>query len=545
MKRALSAVVLGAILFATVSIPSRASAGGFYLMDRGVRAAGRGSAFVAGADDPASLYYNPAGLAYSGDQLLFDAALPLMQARYTRVDSGGNTLPTVEMSQVPLAIPSAAISNNFGLEKLNFGLGVWAPNAALSIWPDSVNVNGQAGPAPQRYSLIDLRGSLITTMGVGISYRPIEQLSFGATVGITAGSFAATTTMSSCDGAICTQPENPEYDALTQFNLPMFVAPHVSVGAIGHFGRIRIGASFDTPFTIKGTANLRVRVPSAAIYENARVEAGDGGAPTAGVNIPFAWVLRTGAEVRPVDQLRLEAGVEIQGWKRQQDIRITPNDVYLRDVLAVGDYQVGPVTIPRHMRNTVAIRAGGEYSIGIVTLRGGLQYETGAFSSRYLNAMTLDSDKVIISGGIGIEVSRGIHLDGVLAYSAMRDVTVRDSAVPQPNPIRPEASEGTYIGNGRYEMSALLIGGGLRVNFDARRAPTNSPEAANADSEPASYSADEPATAPAPAPAPVVATPAPAPAPGPSTGTAAELAEPAPATPARPRRTPRARPRPH
>ena len=379
-------------------------------------------------------------------------------------------------------------------------------------------MNGQPGPAPQRYSLIDLKGSLITTIGVGISYQPIPQLSFGATVGVTAGSFAATTTMSSCDGAICTQPENPEYDALTQFKLPMFVAPHVSVGAIGHFGILRLGASFDAPFTIHGTASLRVRVPSAAAYENATVQAGDGGAPTANVNIPFAWVLRTGAEIRPVPSLRLEAGLEIQGWKRQDEIAITANDVYIRDVLAVGDYQVGPVVIPRHMRNTYAIRGGLEWDLGRVTLRGGLQYETSSFSNQYLNAMTLDSSKVILSGGIGVEVARGIHLDGVFAYSAMRDVTVTNSLVPQPNPIRPASTDPTYVGNGTYEMGAILIGGGMRIDFDARRAPaaTPTPDAAAEGSieTPAEDSASLAPAAPAPAAAPAQEpTPAPAPAP--------------------------------
>ena len=78
MKRFVCIVLAASALLAAAFVPSKASAGGFYLMDRGVRAGGRGGAFVAGADDPESLYYNPAGLRYSGRQLLFDAALPLM-----------------------------------------------------------------------------------------------------------------------------------------------------------------------------------------------------------------------------------------------------------------------------------------------------------------------------------------------------------------------------------------------------------------------------------------------------------------------------------
>jgi len=74
-------------------LPSVAQAGGFYIAPRGVRPLSRGGAYVAGVDDPHANWYNPAGLAYSGDQLLIDANLTLFEAYFTRVDGGGNALP--------------------------------------------------------------------------------------------------------------------------------------------------------------------------------------------------------------------------------------------------------------------------------------------------------------------------------------------------------------------------------------------------------------------------------------------------------------------
>ncbi len=54
------------------------------------------------------------------------------------------------------------------------------------------------------------------------------------------------------------------------------------------------------------------------------------------------------------------------------------------------------------MKNTVSIRLGGEYDLGVVTLRGGISYETGSFGDAYLSALTLDSDKTSVMGGMSI-----------------------------------------------------------------------------------------------------------------------------------------------
>lgn len=465
MKRALSFVTALAVL-AGLGLESRARAGGFYVMDRGVRSAGRGSAFVAGVDDPSAMFMNPAGLAFSGRQLLFDAALPLMLADYTRVDGGGNTLPTVTLSQAPLPIPTLAYSDSFGLEKVTFGLGVWAPNAALARWPATLN----GGPAPQRYSLINMDGTLLANVGLGVAYRPVPQLSLGITAGVVTGSFGATTTMSACDGTICTQPENPEYDVLTQFNLPFFVAPAASFGMIFNQGILRVGSSFDLPYTIRGTADLHARMPSAPLFQGATLSGPNGSAPTAEVHVPMPWIFRSGVEVRPTSALRVETSFVIEGWRRQQSIDLNANDVSIQNLTAIGTYQVGPVSIPRHMRNTYSLRVGGEYTAGVATLRAGVQLETSSFTPSYLSALTLDSKKMILSAGIGVRVARGVYLDGVVSWSAMRNVSVRDSQVPQPNPIRPASSNPDYVGNGDYRMNALLIGGGLRIDFGAREA---------------------------------------------------------------------------
>src|SRR3954447_25813083 len=133
---------------------AKVNAGGLYFFDRGARALSRGGAFVAGADDPSSLWYNPAGLKDSGNQVLMDATLTIFMASFTRYDAAGLPQAKVDAEPMPLPIPTLAISHNFGLEDWTFAAGIFAPNTILMGWPETVGHNGVTEPSPARYSLI-------------------------------------------------------------------------------------------------------------------------------------------------------------------------------------------------------------------------------------------------------------------------------------------------------------------------------------------------------------------------------------------------------
>lgn len=64
MKAVLTAVVLALVL------PAWVSAAGFHIREQGTKAMGMANAFVAQADDPSAIFYNPAGIAFqSGTQV--------------------------------------------------------------------------------------------------------------------------------------------------------------------------------------------------------------------------------------------------------------------------------------------------------------------------------------------------------------------------------------------------------------------------------------------------------------------------------------------
>lgn len=516
-RHALALAALALALTLSLGLaPSRARAGGFYLLDRGTRAMGRGGAFVAGADDPQSLWYNPAGLGWSGNQLMLDATMTVFGVDYTRVDSGGTTLPTVHGSSAPLPIPTVAGSFRFdGVPQLTFGIGVFAPNAALMQWPASVTVDGMQQPAPQRYSLLSMDGSIIASLAIGAAWRPIDELSIGIGVHVVYGSFAARTTMSACDGVTCAFPEDPDYDAVAQLTLnPAFTAV-ATLGAIYDAGPVRFGLSVMTPYALSGTAQIQVRVPSAATFDGAFVRTREGScagvtdqeiassiaaggshpcqSTRADLNLDFPWVIRFGVQLEAIENLTLEAAVVWETWSLQQEASVRPRNVWFADALGGAlDYQVGPLSIPRHMHDTVSVRLGGEYTIdGWIQLRLGAYFETGAFDDAWLQALTIDSDKLVVSGGLSMRVDGGLWLDAMVGYAHLFSHNVTNSQVPLPNPIRPAlspsdpraAGDPTYVGNGTYNMTAPFFGVGLRWITDyqspaSATTPDEDPDAA-------------------------------------------------------------------
>lgn len=474
-----------------------ARAGGMYITDRGTRPLGRGFAFVAGADDAGALWYNPAGLAFAGEQFFLDTTITLFEGDFARVDSGGTRLPTVSTTPPILPIPMIAYTNSLGLEHFNFGAGVLVPNLVPFAWPEEIDAGGRPAPAPQRYSLISLDGSALAHIVIGASWQPTPELSIGASFQLIAGRLLARTALSACDGVICAQPENPEFDSMSEVDLAV-VTPTVSAGIIYDTGMVRLGASVQAPHWIYGPASIRVRLPTASVFDGAWVD-GDSGS----MSLPMAWMLRVGAEVRPMRELRVEGSVVLEGWGIQQEMTISPSDVYMRDVRALGDYQVGDISIPRHMNNVWSFRLGGEYDLGPVTVRAGANYETTGFDDEYLTALTLDSNKLIVGLGASVEVSKGIFIDASYGHVFLEDREVTTSRVPQANPIRPPAPDPVYIGNGTYTMEANMFGVGMRWTFE--------PDA-TAPAEETDEPAEEPAEGPPPAePPPAEQTEPPAP----------------------------------
>jgi long-chain fatty acid transport protein len=474
-------------------LASEARAGGLYFNDRGVRPLARGGAMVAGADDPGSAWYNPAGIYDSETQLLVDASWLNYTNDYTRTEirrqvdpNTGQpvanylfTHPSVHGSTPVLPLPTLAATLQVHRDWA-LGFGIFAPSAAVVSYPDEVD----GRPAPQRYSLITLDGSALAIIGAGVGWKPHPMVRVGAAVEMLVGKFVSTTMFSSCipDRFFCA-PEQPEWDTLAQLNVGPIVAPSGTVGlkVLPH-KRWKLGASFQLPFWVRAPATVQTRLPKTPAFERA---VQDGENVSVAFNLP--WSVRAGVQFEPVDRLLLALDGAVEGWAMHDQITVTPKDLALRNVVGFPNpYTLPTLGITRNFQNTGAVRFGGEYGIAIgkyqLDVRGGFGFESTAIPRPYLSALTVDGNKFTTSLGLGLHVGKW-RFDAVYAHIFVlpQDVDPSEAASEQVVPVAANQAQPHVVNAGHYEVRGNVIGLGLSYKFDRPQFSMSAEERAEAE----------------------------------------------------------------
>ncbi len=461
-------------ILGTALLSSQAFAGGLFFSDRGVRPIARGGAFVAGADDLHSIWYNPAGLADVDPSLLVDFAWLNYSSEFTRktrvVDNQGTVRyfdsPTAKGSTPVLPIPTMAGAIKLGKSKeFTLAFGVYAPYTAITSFPE--RVNGE--PAASRYSLVSMDGSMLVIMGGYLAYKPIEELRIGAGVQMLTGTFRSSLYMSANPAdRLLSAPEDPTYDAMSQLNVGPIFAPSGNLGVtVVPKPWLRIGASLQLPFWINAPATIQVRLPSAALLDKARQEGED-----ANVRFRIPPIVRFGVEVRPVPELRVEVAYTREFWSMHDNITVTPTNIKLHDITGFpSPYAISTITLPRNFEDSNSFRLGGEYTVKVadykMPLRLGVQYETSAIPRPYLSPLTFDSNKVIIGAGGGIYLGKRWRFDASFArvIATPVDVSPEEAAIGRVSPVAGNPTSAEKINGGHYSAYANIFGVGAEYKF--------------------------------------------------------------------------------
>jgi long-chain fatty acid transport protein len=471
-----------AVLVGTLATAADAGAAGLYFSDRGVRPLGRGGAFVAGADDLGAIWYNPAGIVDAPSSLLLDAAWLDYSSNYTRqaltTSATGTTFvqtfPMVQGQTSILPIPTIAASYRFGdRQQYAVAAGMYAPMTPVTSYPTTVTgSDGSQSPAPQRYSLISLDGSLLVVVGLWFAYKPVEELRFGLGVQMLTGTFKSTVDFSACppDNLVCAA-EDPSYDAYSQLKVGPIFAPSANAGVTYVPDKIiRFGVSGQAPFWVSSPATVDVRLPTAVVFDNASQQ-GD----RAHVAFELPPVFRIGVEVRPLDaehDLRVEVAYVREFWSVHQSIDITPENIQLLNVTGFpSPFAVSGISIPRGGQDSNSVRLGGEYKFAVgdykLQPRVGLAYETSGIQTAYVSPLTIDSNKVLASLGGGLYIGQRWRLDAVYSHVFASDVTVtpQEAAVPRINPVKGNPTQTASVNGGTYSARADVLGVGMQYRF--------------------------------------------------------------------------------
>jgi long-subunit fatty acid transport protein len=210
-----------ALLAATSVSLQAAASNGLESPDNGAYQVGRGGAWLARADDPLAVYFNPAGLVRQATGVHLGAHLMFLSRCYDRTgqsadDSTGSTTygqygfpvspggnlpgpgapadPTKAKQAAPAAqvcekespFPNPQLAANFRVHpNFAFGVGVLGPHGVgASEWPEEVEFTNRFGekqmqPSPQRYMLVSSSSRILFPI-LSVSYAVNDQLAIGA-----------------------------------------------------------------------------------------------------------------------------------------------------------------------------------------------------------------------------------------------------------------------------------------------------------------------------------------------------------------------------
>ena len=134
----------------------KASANGFGLADQDAFATARGEAFVATADNPSAIYYNPAGITQlEGNNLRGGIYGIYLDPSYSPPSSAPNSGNTYHSSDNLAAVPQLFYTHTLKNLPLSFGLGVYAPYGGNMSWPQDTGFRSVAISGSLKYFTIN------------------------------------------------------------------------------------------------------------------------------------------------------------------------------------------------------------------------------------------------------------------------------------------------------------------------------------------------------------------------------------------------------
>jgi long-subunit fatty acid transport protein len=489
-------------LAAATTVAAQAFAdGGYYGGALGARAAGRSGAFVARADDPTAVAYNPAGLAtIGGTVLMVGNRVSYNGYSYTRApteDWGhpvNGVAPIVTFDKVSnskpwqLLEPLIAVASNLGLPDWGFALAAFAsPGASTFDFPTPA-LSSPPGAAGQKYMMLSREAIILNytasaawkyhdLFGVGVTaeWIAVPRLNYALMIDSTPFLMTANPAYSNLDMIASTTGSDPfTFNAiLGAWFRPV---PYLQFGAAGQV----------VPANIKTKSTLTVTPVDPSL---GAVEVTRDGYPANDVNItlPLPLNARVGARYRGLAGTReifdVELDAEYETWSRVNDFTLDSHG--LGADFQGGHADLNQIKIAKHWRNTLAVKLGGDVAVipDRLAVRGGAFYETAVAEAAYSNVDFAGGP--MMGGSLGGSLRSG-HWEVAIAYQLrhMSSVSVSEAngkvyqQVPasackepftdpntcnehylgQPGPV---VNAGSYSATSHYIAIALLYRSGL------------------------------------------------------------------------------------
>lgn len=386
-----SAVLVGCAL--GVAAPS-AHAAGYFSGIKGARAAGRGGAFVAKADDLSAAWLNPAGLArLSGSSVQLGNRISHHHTQFVRqptLDWGnvrGGIPPYVSFAAVENQAPWQALdpllaaASNLGLEGWGFALAALAPGGvARQEFP----IDGA-----QRYQMVQRDARLLKWVAAA-AYAPNDRFSVGWSLewlSVPRLSYQLVIDAIQFPGQV--NPVRSELDMLATVSGSDPFTLQARIGAWYQPSRaFEIGFSAQVvPNRIHTQSTLSIEPLSAAVDDEVQLRRGGTPARDVRLSLPLPVTAQLGARYRHVAGNRelfdVELDVAYETWSRVDQFRLEGNG--LTATLLAQTVDVSSIVIDKRWSDTLSFRLGGDYRVvpGGLHVRGGIFYDTAVARDAY------------------------------------------------------------------------------------------------------------------------------------------------------------------
>jgi len=413
-------------LMVSGALAMKASANGFGLADQDAFATARGEAFVATADNPSAIYYNPAGLTQLEGCDLRGGIYGIYYEPSYHTNHGN----TYHSSDNLAAIPQVFFTYTPTPTNLpvSFGLGIYSPYGGSMSWPQDTG-----------FRTVALNGSLkYITINPVVAVKLLPSLSIGGGVMVN---------YANMDMEQGLQPSYPQPNStFWPTNFYRFSGSGWSVGYnLGvrwqPIDQVSIGTTVRSPATVTLKGNTDFEQYTAGIPKSSL---------PAHMDFNFPLTVVCGLSYRPTPKWNLEFDADYTDWSS-----FGKTTIYQQGNPPLGGPQNPPVTLDW--------QASWMYEFGVTRYfdngwhaSAGFVYNENSVPNAYYTPLAADMDRYFFSVGAG---HKGKRFDFDIAYQLGYGPT---HTVTGSTPSSTPGIGSNQTANGNYDFisSAVFVSAG-------------------------------------------------------------------------------------
>jgi long-chain fatty acid transport protein len=396
----------------------KVSANGFRLPDQDAFATARGEAFVATADNPSAIYYNPAGITQLEGSNLRGGLYGIYLDRSFNPPPGAyNAGQTYHDQENFAAAPQIFYTCSLKDSPLSFGLGMYAPFGGKSSWPQDTGFRSVATGGSLTY----------------ITINPVVALKLPHNFSISGGIMVNYANMAMSQGLQAFELPETNFFRFSGdgwsvgYNLGALWQPHE---------KISLGATFrsSAKVTLDGQTQVE-RLPNIPDSHQ-----------SAQADFKFPITAAVGISYRPTPKWNIEFDADFADWS------------------SFGSTTIHQENPPPPLSSDVALtlnwRASWMYELGVTRYfdngwhaSAGFVYNENSVPNSYYTPLAADMDRYFFSTGAGY---KGKHFNFDIAYQFGYGPTHTVTG-SQPSSIPASSTGQTADGNYDFISHAVLV----------------------------------------------------------------------------------------